>query len=74
MSNTAVRAGWVLPHQPRTVDHSDINQRRLIVNEPADLSSHRVRSNRWPNEPLHAPAALIVAVDDIFTDTIEDRD
>lgn len=38
-----------------------------------DISSHRVRSNRWP-EPLHAPAALIVAVDDIFTDTIQDKD
>lgn len=37
------------------------------------LSAHRTRTNRWP-EPLHAPAALIVAVDDIFTDTpIEDR-
>lgn len=39
-----------------------------------ELSSHRVRSNRWPI-PLHAPAALVVAVDDIFTDQpIEDRD
>lgn len=40
-----------------------------------DISSHRVRSNRWPTvAPPHAPAALVVAVDDIFTDTIEDRD
>ncbi len=38
-----------------------------------ELSGHRVRSNRWPNEPLHLSAALEIAVDDIFADVIEDR-
>lgn len=37
------------------------------------LSSHRTRTNRLPNEPLHPSAALEIAVDDIFTDVIEDR-
>lgn len=38
-----------------------------------NLSAHRVRSNRRPEPTLHPPAALVVAVDDIFTDPIEDR-
>lgn len=45
----------------------------MPTNDNNELSGHRVRSNRWPNEPLHPPASLVVAVDDIFTDVIEDR-
>ncbi len=57
------------------VDTRRLNLEGLIVNDTSDLSSHRTRTNRRPEPaPLHPPAALIVAVDDIFTDTIQDKD
>lgn len=37
-----------------------------------DLSSHRTRTNRRPNEPIHAPDALVVAVDAVY-EALEDR-
>lgn len=37
-----------------------------------DISSHRTRTNRWPNEPLHAPAALVIAVEAVY-EALEDR-
>lgn len=37
-----------------------------------DISSHRVRSNRWPNEATHAPDALVVAVNAVY-EALEDR-
>lgn len=37
-----------------------------------ELSGHRTRTNRWPNEPLHPPASLVVAVDAVY-EALEDR-
>jgi hypothetical protein len=46
---------------------------RSDAQQPDDISSHRVRSNRWP-EPLTPHPQTVAEINQAMSDVVEDRD